>query len=432
MAKLENKNNTTIEAVVRHGLCTGCGTCVGLCPRDAIDMVIDHHKGIYVPRLDKEKCNQCGLCLDVCPGHSVDFKQLNLEIFGKQPDDVLLGNYLNCYIGHATDYDIRYNSASGGLVTALLISALEQGIIDGALVTRMRKDRPLEPEPFIARTREEIISAAKSKYCPVPANVALKEILRAKKGEKFAIVGLPCHIHGIRKAELVDKKLKEKIALHLGLVCTYADGFWVTKLVLDKYGIRPEDIAYLDYRGGGWPGYMTINFKDKTRKLIPFDEYTIFHNLGFFAQPRCFLCCDGINDFADISLGDAWLPEVRKQDNIGTSLIISRYKIGEALLEQATAKEKIALENIESRRIRGKGTKKAEFRIKSVLSYLTGKKIPQYNIELPKPRLIAYPRSLQLFINLLLSRGCLWALIEPLARLQQATMKIAKAMGFRL
>jgi coenzyme F420 hydrogenase subunit beta len=46
--------------------------------------------------------------------------------------------------------------------------ALEEGIIDGALVTRMKKDRPLEPEPFIARTREEIIEASKSKYCGVP------------------------------------------------------------------------------------------------------------------------------------------------------------------------------------------------------------------------------------------------------------------------
>jgi coenzyme F420 hydrogenase subunit beta len=125
----------TIESVVKDGLRTGCGTCVGLCPR-----------------------------------HSVDFKQLNQEIFGKEPEDILLGNYLNCYIGQVTDYDIRYNSASGGMVTALLIFALEEGLIDGALVTRMKKDRPLEPEPFIARNREEIIEASKSKYCPAPAS----------------------------------------------------------------------------------------------------------------------------------------------------------------------------------------------------------------------------------------------------------------------
>ncbi|MGB2728538.1 MAG: coenzyme F420 hydrogenase/dehydrogenase beta subunit N-terminal domain-containing protein [Halobacteriota archaeon] len=204
-------SDETIAQVVKDNLCTGCGTCVALCPEEAIKLTINEKKGIYVPELNEKKCNNCGICYEVCPGHEVDFKALNLEIFGKEPEDVLIGNPLNCYIGHTTDWGIRYNSASGGLVTQLLIFALEEGIIDGALVTRMKKDNPLEPEPFIARTREEIIEASKSKYCPVPANIALVEILESEEGEKFAVVGLPCHIHGIRKAEQINKSLKEKM-----------------------------------------------------------------------------------------------------------------------------------------------------------------------------------------------------------------------------
>ncbi|MCK4734712.1 MAG: 4Fe-4S binding protein, partial [Methanophagales archaeon] len=168
--------NKAISQVVKDGLCSGCGTCAALCPTEAIELTIDKKKGIYLPKLNKERCNNCGICYQVCPGREVDFKQLNLEIFGREPEDILIGNHLNCYTGHSTNYDIRYNSASGGLITQLLIFALEEGIIDGALVTRMKKDSPLEPEPFIARTREEIIEASKSKYCPVPANIALKEI----------------------------------------------------------------------------------------------------------------------------------------------------------------------------------------------------------------------------------------------------------------
>ncbi|MDY6892811.1 MAG: coenzyme F420 hydrogenase/dehydrogenase beta subunit N-terminal domain-containing protein [Chloroflexota bacterium] len=244
-------NDTTIEAVVKKGLCTGCGTCVGICPLDAIEMTVDHLRGIYVPALDREECNECGMCVDVCPGHNVDFRQLNLEIFGKEPGDILLGNYLNCYTGYAADSDIRYNSASGGLVTALLIFALEEGLIDGALVTKMRDDRPLEPEPFIARTREEIISAARSKYCPVPANIAVKEILKAREGERFAVVGLPCHIHGIRNAERVNKTLAERIVLHVGLFCAHTDTFALAELVLQKHRIDKEHVASFDYRGCG-------------------------------------------------------------------------------------------------------------------------------------------------------------------------------------
>ena len=45
--------------------------------------------------------------------------------------------------------------------------------------------------PLSFRIKEEIISASKSKYCPVPANIVLKEILKDKECEKFAVVWLP-------------------------------------------------------------------------------------------------------------------------------------------------------------------------------------------------------------------------------------------------
>jgi len=100
LANTKIKTNKTIESVVKDGLCTGCGNCVGICPQDVVEMVIDHCKGIYVPRLDGDKCNGGGLCFEVCPWHSVDFKGLNLEIFGKEPEDIILGNYLNCWPCH--------------------------------------------------------------------------------------------------------------------------------------------------------------------------------------------------------------------------------------------------------------------------------------------------------------------------------------------
>lgn len=423
----------TIEDVVKSNLCTGCGTCVGICPEDALEMVIDHRKGIYVPQLDRESCNECGICFEVCPGHSVDIKGLNTEIFGKEPEDILLGNYLNCYIGHATNYKIRYNSASGGLVTALLLFALEEGMIDGALVTKMSEDNPLEPWPFIATTREEIISAAKSKYCPVPANVALKEIL--KKEGKFAIVGLPCHIQGMRKAELVNKKLKDRVVLHLGLFCSAPMTFKGTDFVLQKYRLKKENIVHLDYRGEGCPGYMRIRFKDGADKLIPKSEYGIFHGLGFFTPPRCVLCCDQINELADISLGDAFLPEL-EEDRIGTSVIICRSKAGENLLQHATGKGKIALCNIEREKVRLMESKKVSFPLNSRLAYLSGKKRPSYNISLPKVistpiflLLYAYTSVPLLYLNMFLSsrRQLRW-LIRPMAILEQIVKKLGRKL----
>ena len=341
-------NNNTIAQVVKDGLCTGCGTCIALCPEEAIALTIDEKKGIYVPELDEEKCNNCGICYKVCPGHEVDFKGLNLEIFGKEPEDILIGNYLNCYIGHSTDYNIRYNSSSGGLVTALLIFALEEGIIDGALVTRMKRDNPLEPEPFIARTGEEIIEASKSKYCPVPANIALKEILNSKEGEKFAVVGLPCHIHGVRKAEQINKKLKEKIVFHLGIFCNHAPNFWGTKLLLKRLKIREGEVIKLDYRGEGRPGSMKISQKSGELLLLP--DYWGFVGAYFFFPVRCLMCSDGICELADISFGDAWLPEL-SDDKIGKSIIVSKSEIGEKILQVMILKNKIELKEVSAKKV---------------------------------------------------------------------------------
>ena len=336
-------NNNTIVSVLKNELCTGCGTCIALCPTNAIQLTINEKKGIYNPELNEDKCNNCGICINVCPGHGIDFEAMNFEIFGKEPENILIGNYLNCYVGHATDYNIRYNSASGGLITQLLIFALEEGIIDGALVTRMKKDKPLEPEPFIARTKEEIIEASRSIYCPVPANVALREILDANEGERFAVVGLPCHIQGVRKAEQVNKKLKDRIVLHLGLFCNHAPNFWGTKLFLQRLNIKDDDVVKLNYRGEGYPGKMTISTKSGELLLLP--DYWSFVGAKFFWPARCLMCSDGICELSDISFGDAWLPEF-SDEKIGKSIFVSQSEIGEQLLQNMKLKNKIELHEI--------------------------------------------------------------------------------------
>jgi coenzyme F420 hydrogenase subunit beta len=387
----------TIASVARNGLCTGCGTCAGICPRDAVDMVIDHRRGVYVPRLDEEKCNECGLCFAVCPGHSVDFRQLNIDIFGKEPADILLGNYLNCYTGHAADYDIRYNSASGGLVTALLIFALEEGLIDGALVTRMREDRPLEPEPFIARTKEEIVSASKSKYCPVPANRALKEILKAKDGERFAVVGLPCHIHGMRKAEVVNRSLARKIVLRLGIFCVHTSSFLGTQFFLWRKGMRDEDVSKISYRGSGWPGGVAVLLKSGECRFVRYFE-AMDPAWRLFCPRRCVLCCDQANELADLSFADAWLPEFA-DDKIGTSILIARTESGDNIRQDSVRGNKTALSEVQSNSISSGQAVLLKKRLSGAAIFLSrtlGNQVPVFSVRQFRPTWLDLVRAARL------------------------------------
>lgn len=329
-----------IKNVVNKELCTGCGTCVGSCPSSAINMYKD--KKYYTIKLNQDLCTQCDICLKACPGYSVDYNKLNLSIFGNLPTDVLIGNYFNCYIGCSTDKNIRYNSASGGLITQLLVFALENHIIDGALVTKMSKENSLEPEVFIASTKEDIILASGSKYCPVPLNKAIKEILEFNG--KIAVVGLPCHINGLRKIEEINKKLKEKIWLHLGIFCSRNNNFMATEFWLNWFDIKSSEVEKINYRGKGWPGHMNIKMKgDNNEKLIPLNKYMTAHEFRIFTPKYCSLCQDLTCELSDISFGDPWLPEIEKNEEIGMSICVSRNKFSDEFLKDAISKEAIKL-----------------------------------------------------------------------------------------
>lgn len=435
--------NKNIANVVEKNLCTGCGTCVGVCPNFAIKLIKDNSKGVFIPRVNNELCNNCGICLNVCPGHSVNFNQLNNYFFNEIPEDIFLGNYLKCYTGYACDYDIRYNSASGGLVTALLCFALEEGIIDGALVTRMRKDNPLEPDPFIARTKEEILISSTSKYCPVPANIALREIFNSNG--KFALVGLPCHIHGIRKVMMlnnkVGKELKKKVVILLGLFCGMSMSFLATESLLKNLNIGKEDVVNISYRGQGWPGNMSIELKDGTIRSIPY-PYSFEHGrIDFiYTPPRCLLCTDRVSKLADISFGDAWFPEFKGNDNIGRSKIICRSVVGEEILKSAVSKKKIELNEIDSRRIslhieKLFRKKKAEAHI--FFFRFLGKKVPIYNQKTVKPRLRDFLSVLLYHLNLyILSKHCFketFKYLIPYLRSVKITIKkLMECAGFEL
>jgi len=387
-------------------------------------------RDIYTPRLDKGKCNECGLCLEVCPGHAVDFRQLNLDIFGKEAEDIWLGNYLNCYIGHATDYEIRYNSASGGLVTALLIFALEEGVIDGALVTKMSDENPLRPWTFIARTREEIIAASKSKYCPVPANTILKEIVRADG--RLAVVGLPCHIQGMRKAEVANEGLRHKIVLHFGLFCGHTPSLLATEYLLYKLKARKEEIKRLDYRGEGWPGKVKASLGDRQVESPYLSQWSSGFG-SFFTPQRCTLCVDVTSELADISFGDAWLPEL-KDDKVGTSIVVSRSEKTEIFLQKAIAAKEVELHHISRDEV-----------VRSQLGHLTSRKTrkgngfhwrllgykaaPVYKLSLPPSTFRSYPMCILTTIRRRLgAKKTLWKLIPLYSCLESGLISLLRPL----
>ena len=65
--------NNLQKDVVDTGLCTGCGTCVGVCMFNAISM--DYEADEPVPVLTGN-CTNCSMCYEVCPGKNIPLPEM--------------------------------------------------------------------------------------------------------------------------------------------------------------------------------------------------------------------------------------------------------------------------------------------------------------------------------------------------------------------
>ena len=266
--------------------CTGCGTCVSVCQQGAVSLV--ETNGYCTAIINSDKCNDCGLCFKVCP------KLKKPEKESDQPISIIKG--------FAKDQSIRFKATSGGIVTSLLAAMLEEKEIDAALVVRKKRDADfISFESYWAKSAQTVIAGTGSAYQPVALNIRLSEI---KQFNKIAIVGLPCHVQGVRKYLELYPGAKTRVRVIIGLTCSHNVSRLGTKFLLKSTSIsRLDDIFY---RGNGWPGGV---------RLLEGQQEYFFHNLNSlwtdifasfcFCPPYCLRCNDDLAEYSDINVSDA-------------------------------------------------------------------------------------------------------------------------------
>lgn len=345
------RENSTVAETRHHNLCTGCGCCAGICPQHSITLQKDRY-GIHLePIIEEKTCLQCGLCISVCPGTGWD---AGIRFPGTSDGKSVrhLGTVTGCFMGISLDDTIRSNAASGGIVAELLVYLLEKKYVDGVIVSRMKPGSALETETFIAKTRQEIISSQKSVYCPVPAGKILSEIIR--QDGKYAFVGLPCHIAGLKKAQMMNEVLTERIIYTIGLFCSRTPTYRATENLLKNIGVRKEDLHAIEYRGRGHPGKLRVVLKDGSEKLVDhLDPRYWGYTFQYFYKPvRCWLCHDHSAMLADVSCGDSWIHKSPVlQDGRGTSIIVVRTPFMMEHLSQMEKEKRICLDTLQEKEV---------------------------------------------------------------------------------
>lgn len=368
---MKETKTPNINYTVHHDICTGCGICVSACPSGAISMTVGN--GMFIPKVDDSLCNNhkgCHRCYDTCPGLGIDLVGMARRVYTAKDivEDKMVGRYIQCCIGHSNDHDLRWHSASGGVVSQFLIWLIEKGVIDGAVVTKYDNSNPLMVKTFLATRREDILDARSSKYGPVTMTQVAQDI-KAAAGNKYVVVGIPCHIQGLRKLMDIDKKLREKIVGLFAIFCSSGRTFHLTEHVLKERGINREKMCYFAYRDEGCLGSMVaiteegaegeeagIRISDRNSetylskgvKRVYKDRYQNFYHplRSFFIPRRCLFCIDHYGELGDVCFGDIHIPPY-SEDKVGVNSIIVRHEKWKLLIEQCCYEGFLTLENVD-------------------------------------------------------------------------------------
>lgn len=273
--------------------CTGCSACVNVCPKSAINFC-DDRAGYRYPIVNETKCVNCSLCEKVCP-------VIN-------PVDVS-GNFNEPIVKAAwnLDEEIRINSTSGGVFSAIADSFIENGgFVVGAEYTENFGIRHI-----VISDKDKIRQIRQSKYAQSDLGEIFKTIKNLlNNGEKVLFCGSPCQVAGLKKYLFKDYQ-------NLFLVDFICRGI-ISQKIYKKYLESVErhtnsKITKVHFKNKdfGWNRFSTklsLSNGDEYHKDRYNDEYMVGY-LKYNLYLR--LCCHDcqfktIPRVADLSLGDFW------------------------------------------------------------------------------------------------------------------------------
>ena len=287
--------------VVTSGLCTGCSACVVACPYDVLGY---DDKGSYKPFHVEQTggadgCTHgdrgCTLCTRACPRFREWEPEIDQHLFGRpRTDEEVAGVAARVVLARATDPELHEAGQDGGLVSAILVWALEHDVIDAALVSALEGDGTTwKAVPAVVRDRAGVLSTAGSRYTYSANPLAYADAVEGGS-ERIALVGMGCQasapaVMAARRAG----KVARRFALSIGLMCskTFDDAIF-PELFEARYGLRREEIAKMNIKG-----VFQVWMRDGAYHEIPLKEA---HG---WTREGCMSCPDFAAEHADISTG---------------------------------------------------------------------------------------------------------------------------------
>lgn len=322
-----------VSAIVNNDLCSGCGVCAGCCPRNNLSMAW-RSDGDLVPTLSGKCPPSCNVCVRVCPfGESADNEaQLAQEVFGGTAGISVhqdIGYHLSSLVGYSCIHQHRLKGSSGGMATWMMEMLLLNGCVDEVICVGPTNDRQRLFAYQIVDNVNQLRQMAGSRYYPVDAAQAIRTLNSSDIEKRYAFIGLPCTLKGLRLAMKFMPRLKRRIAYMLGLVCGHLPNRYYTEYLSGLSQVPPDQIVSADYRRkiknqcANNYHFRATAPANRFGKDVSWNEIKSIWGNNYFQVNSCNFCDDVFAELADAVFMDAWLPEYQR-DPRGTSVIVVR------------------------------------------------------------------------------------------------------------
>ncbi|MDA8990797.1 Coenzyme F420 hydrogenase/dehydrogenase, beta subunit C-terminal domain [Opitutales bacterium] len=295
-----------------------------------------------LPNFDLLKSDLPPVINKVCPALNLDYIQLYKDLWNQNDHNPITGKVMKLRTGYVSDNATRKASSSGGVITLVISHLLITRQIDAVITVRQGMPTPLNARVTIIDDIDELKKTTQSVYIPVSVLDILRDLDTKKK---YAITCLPDQAAALRKLQVLGNKKAKAVKYVLGPYTGTAIYPNALKSFLKSNGVSPNDhVKSLKWRAGEWPGHLEI--KTDSGKVLKSPKVYYNYLIPFFITQNSLQNMDFVNEFCDLSVGDAWSPEHEKLKG-GQSVFVTRTEKMEKIIQCLINDKELIVEEID-------------------------------------------------------------------------------------